>query len=134
MKWQNALGLFKRFNVENKMKMFGGGRGVSMWVYLFVVKTSAQILHIKTLDIVPASSRWLFLFEYRTLCSFIFIACGGGALWLRPSSTPTGAQPRARCRNSSGLHHQKLSLVFVFMPQTNTDTTGFGLLLPLRLW
>lgn len=24
---KNALGLFKRFNVENKMKLFGGGRG-----------------------------------------------------------------------------------------------------------
>lgn len=47
MKWQNALGLFKRFNVENKMDLLKGGRGL-MWVELFVVKTSARILHIKT--------------------------------------------------------------------------------------
>lgn len=34
MKWQNALGLFKRFNVENKMKLFGevGGFDVSIIV------------------------------------------------------------------------------------------------------
>lgn len=72
MKWGNALGLFKRFNVEKRKN----GRGVflfsSTWV-LIVSWLWLKSLHIKTLDIVPASSRWLFLFEYRTLCSFIFI-------------------------------------------------------------
>lgn len=43
---KNALGLFKRFNVENKINLRGGWR---CWCeYNCVVMTSAWILHIKT--------------------------------------------------------------------------------------
>lgn len=67
----------------------------------------------KTLDIVPASSRWLFLFEYRTLCSFIFIARQGSPVSVSPRRGRALSRELA-VEISSGLHPSEPVFVLFF--------------------
>ena len=63
------------------MKLFRGGREGFLFFFVFFDVSiivcgedfSSNLAHKKTLDIVPASSRWLFLFEYRTLFALSYL-------------------------------------------------------------
>lgn len=50
-----AVGLFKKINDVDLCSDGLGRVGILMYINLFVVKTLARILHIKTLAIEPAS-------------------------------------------------------------------------------
>lgn len=98
------------------MKLFQGQVGdFDVSIIVCGEDFSSNLAHKKkkTLDIVPASSRWLFLFEYRTLCSFIFIARQGSPVSVSPRRGRALSRELA-VEISSGLHPSEPVFVLFF--------------------